>query len=137
MSPKSPDAQSYYAFALVETGDTDGALSVCRKHSDNREAVKLLLGRIERSRHNFAAAAAALLQAEKEDNDPRLLPELAEVQFEAKHYGEALATLKRYFGSAVAHSADAYLLAGIAAKETGDLGRIGGLFRAGEPGLPR
>jgi len=134
-SPKSPDVQSCYAFALLQTGDTAGALAVCRKHDNNREAVRLL-GRIERSRGNYAAAAEALARAEKAGNDPWLLPELANVQIEAKQYGKALATLKSYFGSAIAHTADAWLLAGIAAKETGDLSASEDYFAQGSRAFP-
>jgi tetratricopeptide (TPR) repeat protein len=134
-SPKSPDVQSCYAFALLETGDTAGAVAVCRKHADNREAERLL-GRIERSRGNYAAAAAALSQAEKGGNDPWLLPELADVQIDAKQYGEALAVLKSYFGCAIAHTADAWLLAGIAAKETGDLSASEDYFAQGSRAFP-
>jgi tetratricopeptide (TPR) repeat protein len=135
MSPKSPDVESYYAFALMATGDTAGAIAVCRKHPDNGETLKLL-GRIERSRRNYPAAAAAFSQAGKRGDDPWLLPELADMQIEARQYGEALSTLRKYFGSAIAHSADAYLLAGIAAKETGDLPASESYFEQGSVAFP-
>ncbi len=134
-SPKSPDVQSYFAFALMATGDTAGAIAVCRKHPENGEAIKLL-GRIERNRGNYPAAIEALSQAEKKGNDPSLLQELADVQIEAHRYKDALASLALYFGSPVAHTADAYLLAGIAAKETGDLASSEGYFIQGCRSFP-
>ena len=130
-----PDAWSFYAFALVATGDTSGAVAILKKNSDKVEALKLL-GRIEGARKNYQAASGYFSQAVSLSTDPSILLESANTQMEAKDYKGALLTLKTYFGRNVAHAADAYLLAGIAAKECGDINAAQNYFEQGAKNFP-
>jgi tetratricopeptide (TPR) repeat protein len=130
MASTHPDAWSYYAFALVENGDTVEAMSVLKKYADKPEALKLL-GRIESARGNQAAANQYLSDAVSKGADPEVLIELANTQVESKKCKEALATLKIYFDKNIPHEADAFLLAGIAAKECGDIAAAQDYFEKG------
>ena len=136
IAPTHPDAWSFYAYALVENGDTSGAIAVLEKNSDKPEALKLL-GRIEGSRKNYAAASGRLSRAVALGADPSVLLELAGVQVESKDCKGALQTLKSYFGRNTVPVADAFLLAGIAARECGDIGASQGYFEKGSQNFPQ
>ena len=136
LAPSHPDAWSFYAYALVENGDTIGAIAVLEKNSDKPEALKLL-GRIEGARKNYAAASSSLSRAVSLGADPSVLLELAGTQVEAKDCKGALQTFKSYFGRNTAPVADAFLLAGIAAKECGDIGISQGYFEKGSQNFPQ
>ncbi|MBN2035128.1 MAG: tetratricopeptide repeat protein [Chitinispirillaceae bacterium] len=130
MAPTHPDAWSFYAYALVENGDTLKAVQILDKYQDKPEALKLL-GRIESSRKNYEAAKKLLSDAVSRGADPELLLELADAQVESKKCKEALQTLSAYFAKNIAHAADAYLLAGIASKECGDIDASARYFEKG------
>jgi protein O-GlcNAc transferase len=130
MGSTHPDAWSYYSYALVENGDTAEAVSVLKKYSDKPEALQLL-GRIESSRRNNAAAKNYLSQAVNKGADPSVLIELAGAQVDGKNCKEALQTLSVYFDKNIAHAADAFILAGIAAKECGDVAASQEYFEKG------
>jgi protein O-GlcNAc transferase len=136
MAATHPDAWSYYAYALIENGDTTEAVAVLRKYSDKPEALKLL-GRIESTRKNHAAAKNYLSQAVNKGADPSVLIELAGAQVDGKNCKEALQTLSVYFSKNIEHSADAYLLAGIAAKECGNVAASQEYFEKGNREFPR
>jgi tetratricopeptide (TPR) repeat protein len=136
LSPSHPDAWSFYAYALVENGDTSGAIAVLEKNSDKPEALKLL-GRIEGARKNYVAASSRLSRAVSLGADPSVFLELAGAQVEAKDCKGALQTLKSYFNRNTALVADAFLLAGIAAKECGDIGVSQGYFEKGSQNFPQ
>ena len=135
LAPTHPDAWSFYSWALVENGDTSGAVAVLTKNSDKVESLKLL-GRIEGSRKNPAAAAHYFSQAVNLGADPSILLELAGTQMEAKDCKGALQTLKSYFGRNTAPAADAFLLAGIAAKVCNDINASQSYFEQGLKNFP-
>jgi tetratricopeptide (TPR) repeat protein len=136
LAPAHPDAWSFYSWALVENGDTSGAIAVLTKNSDKVEALKLL-GRIEGARKKPAAAAQYLSQAANLGGDPSILLELAGMQMEARDCKGAQQTLKSYFGRNTAPAADAFLLAGIAAKECGDISTSQNYFEQGLKNFPQ
>lgn len=136
MAPTHPDAWSYYAYAMVRNHDTSGALTILKKNSDKVEALKLL-GQIEESRKNYSAAGSYFSQAATLGADPGLLIEYASTQLDAKNCTGALQTLKTYFGLNVAPSAEAWLLAGIASKECGDIAGSQNYFEQGSKNFPR
>jgi tetratricopeptide (TPR) repeat protein len=135
-APAHPDAWSFYSYALVENGDTSGAIAVLKKNSDKVEALKLL-GRIESARKNYPAAAHYFSQAARAGTDPAMLLELANTQAEAKDCKGVLQTLNAYFSRNVAPTADAFLMAGIAAKECGDISAAQGYFEKGSQDFPQ
>jgi protein O-GlcNAc transferase len=136
LAPTFIDAWSFYAYALIENGDTSGAIGILKKNSDKVEALKLL-GKIETARNNHQVAAAYFAQAVNQGADPAILLETAGAQIEGKNCKAALQTIKTYFGRNLAPSADAFLLAGIAAKECGDIVASQGYFEQGSKNFPR
>ncbi|MBN1129717.1 MAG: tetratricopeptide repeat protein [Chitinispirillaceae bacterium] len=134
-APTHPDAWSFYSYALIENGDTTEALAVLKKYSDKPEALKLL-GRIEASRRNHGTAKNYLSQAVSKGADPEVLVELANTQVESRNCKEAQQTLTAYFSRAISPSADAFLLAGIAAKECDDSKAAQDYFERGSTRYP-
>ncbi|MBN2188954.1 MAG: tetratricopeptide repeat protein [Chitinispirillaceae bacterium] len=135
IAPSHPDAWSFYSYALVESGDTSGAIAVLEKKRDKPEALKLL-GRIESARKNYTAASDFLSRAISMGADPSALLELAGAQMDAKDCKGAQLTLRNYFERTTAPAADAFLLAGIAAKECGDINASQGWFEKGISNFP-
>jgi tetratricopeptide (TPR) repeat protein len=135
MAPTHPDAWSFYAYALVRNRDTAAALTILKKNSDKVEALKLL-GQIEESRKNYSAAGNYLSQAATLGADPGLLIDCASTQLDAKNCTGALQTLKTYFAMNIPHSAEAWLLAGIASKDCGDIAGSQSYFEQGSKNFP-
>ena len=120
LAPKHPDAWSFYAYALVANGDTSQAVTILKANSSDVKALRLL-GSIEAGRKNSKEASRYFSAAVARGADPSLLVELASSQLESGSCREALATLQNYFAMKIQHSADAWLAAGIAAKECGKM----------------
>jgi tetratricopeptide (TPR) repeat protein len=136
IAPTHLDAWSYYSYALVRNRDTAGALAILKKNSDKVEALKLL-GQIEESRKNYSTAGNYFSQAITLGADPGLLIDYASSQMDAKNCTAALQTLKTYFGMSIPHLADAWLLAGIASKECGDVASSQSYFEQGSKKFPQ
>ena len=130
------DSWSFYAHALIVTGDTAGAVSVLRRKDSHPEALSML-GRIEGSRKNYVKAAEYLSNAVSKGAPPSLLVELASAQVENNRCKDALTTLKKYFAQPQQQEADAWLLAGIASKECGDLSGAQKYFEEGAKKFPQ
>ncbi len=120
IEPDNQDAWSFLAHGLIVSGDTAEAVTILKKKEDKAEALRIL-GGIESARKNHEKAAALFNKAVSRGADPTLLVELASAQLERGKCKEALNSLNGYFSKPVQHSADAFLLAGIAAKECGDI----------------
>ena len=114
------DVGLYLAFGLISAGDTVQAQSVLVKIKHSAEALKML-GQIESTRGNFAAAATYFSEAISGGALPDLLIELAWAQLDAKKYKEALSSIRTYAGKVKIMAADAYIIGGIASKENSDL----------------
>jgi tetratricopeptide (TPR) repeat protein len=136
IAPAHPDAWSFYAYGLIAAGDTAAALRILDKNSSDAKALKLL-GALESGRGNSAKAAHYLSDAVKKGADPAMLADLAATLLETGNCKEALATLKDYFSRPIAFSADAYLTAGIAAKECGNISESQNYFEAGAQRFPK
>jgi tetratricopeptide (TPR) repeat protein len=133
---KRSDVWQYYAFGLLMAGDTTAAQGVLLKYKPHPEALKML-GQIDAARGNFSAASTYLAQAVHGGAMPQLLIELASMQMEAKKFKEALASIKSYEKKAPAMTADAFCIAGISAKESGDLDGARGYFEKGMKQYPQ
>jgi tetratricopeptide (TPR) repeat protein len=136
IAPAHPDAWSFYSYALVENGDTAEAISVLKKNGDKCEAQKML-GRLELLRKNWDLASAYLAQAVSKGAEPSLLVDLANAQLEAKNCKGSLQTMKGYFSRSIPFTADAYLIAGYAAKECGDIAASQSYFEQGNRKFPQ
>jgi len=135
IEPNNQDAWSFLAHGLIVTGDTAGAVAVLKKHEGKAEALRML-GLIESSRKNYEKAATLLSKAVSAGADPNILVELASAQVERGKCKEALTSLNRYFQSPVKHSADAFLMAGIASKDCGDVKGARKYFEEGSEKYP-
>lgn len=118
IAPKHPDAWSFLAYGLISTGDTAGAVSILKANSGDVRALRLL-GSIEGSRKNSRLATQYFTDAVAKGADPSILAELALAQLEDGNCKEALASVQKYFSLKIPFTADAYVTAGIAAKECG------------------
>lgn len=117
VSPQDHDVWSSYAWGLLAQGDTASALLLLKTHDTDSEALRLM-GSIAAAQGRHDDAVRLLTRAARDGAGPELLLSLATSLEEQKEHAGALDVLERYFsaagGSAVA---DAWLLAGIAAKE--------------------
>jgi len=136
IAPAHPDAWSFLAFGLIASGDTAEALRILKKNETDPRALRLL-GSIENSRHNSKRAAGYFSAAVNRGADPSLLVELASSQMESGDCKEALSTINRYFAMKTARVADAYLTAGIAAKECGSIADAEKYFEEGVAAYPK
>jgi len=136
IAPKHPDTWSFLAYGLVLNGDTAGAVSILKANSADVRALRLL-GSIESSRKNNKQASLYFSDAVAKGADPAILADLASAQLENGSCKEALATLQQYFTLKIQHSADAYLTAGIAAKECGTIDAARQYFSDGVKRYPQ
>jgi tetratricopeptide (TPR) repeat protein len=130
IAPDRPDSWQFLAFGLVHVGDTAGAQAILSKHQDNAVALKML-GQIASSRKDFPAASTFFKESASRSGDPEQLLEIAVSQLDEHNCKEALATLKQYGAKASVQSADAYLYAGIASKDCGDINAARSYFEKG------
>lgn len=119
MNKKHEGAWGYYAHALVMGGDTTKALSILEKHRKHPGALQMR-GAIAAARNDNEAAAQYYEQAAETGGAPTLLLSAASLFLEDGNCHDAQAVIKRYFGARVAPTADAFLWAGIVAKECGE-----------------
>lgn len=136
LSPDYQDAWNFYAHGLIVTGDTAAAIAVLKKKEDNPESLKMR-GLIEATRKNYSAATAFLTRAVSLGASPSMLVELATIHTENGKCKEALETFRKYFSLNVVHDADAWLMAGIAAKECNDLTQAEYYFEQGLQQYPK
>ena len=129
------DVGLYLAFGLISAGDTVQAQSVLVKLKHSTEALKML-GQIESSKGNFAAAATYFLEAISGGALPDLLLDLAWTQLDGKKYKDALSSVRAYAGKVKVMAADAYIIGGIASKESNDLEGSRGYFEKGVSAYP-
>lgn len=135
INPGNHDSWSFLAFGLLITGDTSGAVTILNKKIENRDALSML-GKIEGVRQNYQKATDYLSQAVNKGADPSVMVDLASVLVDNGKNGEALTVLTKYFAQSIPHSADAWLLAGIAAKNKGDIAGAQKYFEQGAKHYP-
>ena len=131
-----PDAWQYYAFGLLNRGDTTSAKSFLAKYKPNPEALKML-GQIEAAQGNLSAASTYLSQAIAGGALPQLLLDLASMQLDGRKYKDALAAIRLFEKKSAAMTEDAYCIAGIAAKESGEIDEARAYFEKGVKQFPR
>ena len=133
---KRSDAWQYCAFGFLAIGDTASAQNVLVKNKPDPEALKML-GQIEASRGNYVAASTYLSQAVSGGALPELLIDLASMQMDSKKYKDALSTIRSYEKKVQSMTADAYCIAGIAAKENNDMDDARSYFEKGVKKYPQ
>lgn len=120
IAPNAAEVWSMTAYGLVEAGDTARAEELLLQRTDTHQSLEML-GKIESGRGRYERAAEYLAQAVARGGPTSILVSLASVQMDAGQCGKALGTLDAYLARARPPSADAYLLAGVAAKDCGDM----------------
>ncbi len=135
VDPERAESWQFLAYGLVQEGDTAGAIAVLSRHQSNAEALKML-GEIESFRKNYKAASTYFSDAVSHGGNADQLLDLASSQIDQQACKDALATLKLYASKVSVQAADAYLYAGIAAKECGDLAESRSSFEKGVEKYP-
>jgi|WetSurMetagenome_2_1015567.scaffolds.fasta_scaffold00046_54 tetratricopeptide (TPR) repeat protein len=130
VAPDRADAWQYLAYGLFQNRDTSGAIAVLAKHQDDAESLKML-GQMESFRKNYKAASGYFAAAVSRGGDPEDLVALASLQIDGHDCKDALSTLKSYAAKVSVQSADAYLYAGIAYKDCGDMAGARASFEKG------
>jgi tetratricopeptide (TPR) repeat protein len=130
IAPQQPDSWQFLAYGLIHDGDTSAAQSVLSKHRDNAVALTML-GQIASSRKDYKDASQLLTEAASRSGNPEKLLDLAVSQLDENNCREALATLKLYGTKVARQAADAYLYAGIASKECGEIDAARSYFEKG------
>jgi len=135
INPENHDAWSFLAHGLISTGDTSSAIEILKKKLDKHDALTLL-GKIEGVRGNYQKAADYFSRAVNKGAEPSVMVDLASVLIDNGKNSDALSILSRYFSLKIPHSADSWLLAGIAAKNSGDLAAAQKYFEDGAKCYP-
>lgn len=135
ISPEHQEVWSFFVHGLILNGDTLEAISILKKKEPQVEALKLH-GILEASRKNYAIAIDLLSKAVNKGAEAGILIELASVQVENDNCKSALATMKKYFLLNIPYEADAWLIAGIAAKDCNNLSLSEQYFEQGVSNFP-
>jgi tetratricopeptide (TPR) repeat protein len=134
-APDRAETWQFLAYGLVHSGDTAEAVSLLSKHQDDPAALKML-GEVESARKNYKAASGYFSEAVSRGGNASQLLDLASSLLDAHNCKEALATIKLYGSKVPAQAADAYLYAGIAAKDCGDINASRSYFEKGVSRYP-
>lgn len=136
IKPTHQDAWNFYSYGLLINGDTAKAVTVLKNAGENSISLTRL-GRIEGMRKNYKEAGEYLSKAVKLGAEPAVLVELASVQMDGGDCKSALGTFTQYFSREALPSADAWLLAGYAAKECSGIAEALGYYEKGLEQYPR
>ena len=118
------------AYCMVTMGDTADAEKILKKQNRNAYALKML-GQIEAARGHAASAIKLLTEAITRGGEKSIFVDIAQIQFDSGQCKEALSTLESYMARVSPPSADACLLAGIAAKDCGNIAATEKFFEQG------
>ncbi|MFW6221627.1 MAG: tetratricopeptide repeat protein [Fibrobacterota bacterium] len=135
-NPKHQGAWSMYAYGLLQKGDTATAEKVLLSQKRNAEALGML-GAIYAERGQFEKAIGCLKSSFARGGPVTVLVDAARVQLNAGSCKDALSSLGSYFDRTGQASADAYVLAGVAAKECNRYEEAMRYFQAGVESFPR
>jgi superkiller protein 3 len=135
IAPDRAEAWQFLAYGLVYGGDTAAAVAVLSKHKDDAAALKML-GEIESFRKNYKAASGYFLEAASRGSNPDQLLDLASSEIDEHNCTDARSTLAVYASKVSVQAADAYLYAGIAAKDCGDIPAARASFEKGVQKYP-
>jgi tetratricopeptide (TPR) repeat protein len=133
--PAEKSVWTMYAFALVKAGNVQQAMDILNKHPDDPDALEMA-GRIEASAGNIVKAREFFQKSSEKGGKPDVLFEIAFLESEKKSCNDVLKTLSLYFSRAKAPLADAYILAGAASKDCGNITNSIGFFESGLKAFP-
>ncbi len=136
VAPDQQDVWNFYSYGLIAAGDTSAAVKVLEAAGEHRDAF-VQLGRIAGVRENHDEAWRYLARAIEMGAESSVLLDLATVQLEAGSCRDALNSFDRFFSHNKQRSADAFLMAGVSAKECGDLTGAQDFFEQGIQFFPR
>ncbi|MBD3322600.1 MAG: tetratricopeptide repeat protein [Chitinivibrionales bacterium] len=123
-------AWGYYAYGLIQEGDTSQAVRVLKENPLNPDALDML-GTVGAVRGDLQASAGYFRRAAEAGARSPVFLKLASVYLDAGKCTEARAAAERYMADTNVPGADAYLTAGISAMECGDEKAAVGFFEEG------
>lgn len=130
IDPSSENVWSTLVYIHILHKDTADAEKILQEHDDNPVALKML-GEIEASRGNTEKSLSYLIRAVALGGDKESRITIARLYLEKHQCDQALKELKEYFANAPNSDADAWLLAGIAAKECNNIDQAREYFQQG------
>ncbi len=130
IDPSHQGAWAALAYCLIMSADTAGAEAVLRKNLKSPHALRML-GEIEAVRGHADNAVNYLTESAAKGGGSELLLSIAQIQLDEKRCPDALSTLDSYFKRVSNPSSDAWLLAGLAAKDCGRLKETQRYFEQG------
>lgn len=130
INPMHQGAWGTLAYGHIQNGDTATAEKILGKYKKNAYALKML-GQIEASRGHMKNAIRYLSEAVARGGEKSILLEISQIQLDSGQCAAALKTMQSYFRRVSHPAADAWLLAGIAAKECGDISETKRYFEQG------
>ncbi len=113
--PDNKACWSNYAYALVQAGDTTGAVKVLRTYKDDPEALRMR-GILYAVQGRHGDAISSFSRAYEQTRDTTMLLRIAHMQFEQGKYCEALKEYSRYFRHSGSKPVDAFINASYAAR---------------------
>lgn len=119
LTPTNEMVWGSYAYSLVSNNDTLGAIKILESHSDHPEALKML-GEIAVTQNRKKDAIAYFSESASIGEDPTVVATIARLKLEEQDPCGALIAIENYLSIENRAQADAFNLAGIAAKECGD-----------------
>lgn len=135
LTPSNEMAWGSYAYSLTNIGDTVEAEKILLQHLDHPEALKML-GEIAATQNRKRDAIAYLTEAAAIGEDLSVVGAVAKLKLENQDPCGALIATEEYILKATKPEADLYNLAGIAAKECGDMKKALKLFNEGVKKYP-
>lgn len=130
INPSHQGAWGSLAYSMVAMGDTADAEKILKKYKKNAYALKML-GQIEAARGHATNAIKLLTEAITRGGEKSIFVDIAQIQLDSGQCEEALNTLGSYMARVSPPSADACLLAGIAAKDCGNIAATERYFEQG------
>ncbi len=127
---------STYAYALIQSQDTTAAEKILRKQEKAPEAYQML-GQIAFARKQYDTAIRLLTKSVALGGSASLLYQIAEAELERGSCIYALKAMEKYFARAAKPGADAWLVAGVAAKECDKTSLAKDYFSKGVASFPR
>ena len=119
IAPDHHDTWLFLSYGKLIANDTTAAQAILKKHKDSAEALKML-GSIESLRKNTKKAIDYFKKAIEKGADPLLLVDYASLLLDDGNCKEALRILEQYFSTGTQYNGDAYLIAGLSAKDCGN-----------------
>lgn len=136
LNSSNPDAWSSLAYGYFRNGDTSECMAILKKNSNSPVALKML-AQIAKLQKKYDESAEYFKKAIEKTNDPELLLEFASVDLDNGNCKSSVTTIEKYFSMSTQPLADAYLTAGIASKECGNMTKSINYFEEGLKKFPK